>query len=112
MTLQLRIPDTIQRRLWSAVVSLTDRFPVLFPHIQYLYASLCVPFFFTDKQKRVFFRTAVVIPVYKRNKFIRTVRFKEGDSITLREAKRLLRTKNKEDTINIISRYPSLFYIL
>lgn len=112
MNLQLRIPNTIQKRLWNAVVALTDRFPVLFPHIQYLYAALCVPFFFVGKQKRIFFRCPVSLPVYRNGKFKKVIRFKENDSITITEAKRLLRAKNNEDTVNIISRYPALFYIL
>lgn len=110
--LQLRIPDSIQKRLWSAVVALTDRFPVLFPYIQNLYAALCVPFFFTGREKRVFFVRDIKLPVYRKGKFVGVKLMKEGDYVTLPEAKRLLRAKNKDDTINIISRYPTLFYIL
>lgn len=112
MKLQLRIPDNIQRALWAAVVSLTDRFPVLFPRMQMLYASLCAPFLFVGKEHRVFIRKNIKLPVYHRNRYIKTVSFKEGDMVPIKTMKRLLRAKNKSDTISIISRYPTLFYIL
>ena len=112
MKLQLRIPDNIQRQLWAAVVSLTDRFPSLFPRIQFLYAALCAPFLCAGKERRVFIRRNIKLPVYHRNRYIKTVSLNEGDTVSLKEMKRLLRAKNKSDTISIISRYPSLFYIL